>query len=380
MASTSTFKLSTKHCGACNDSFDSDDARRAHSKTQWHVENLRRRVAGLSSLAAPAGNFRVQHRPVSSEAQDAGKKNTGDNENDAEEELSSSSESGDESATEDSDPEASKFITEQCLFCNEICGTFDDNTLHMQTTHGLFIRDLDHLAVDLETLVRYLHLVIFGYRECLYCQSQRRTVEAVQQHMSGKGHCKFSLQDPDSEYRDFFNFAKNPSLDSNSDGDGNADLAIPSLSNLVPHADDDSARLPSGRIVSHRIAGPAGRQQHRSRSQHTSLTAAPTALTPSTQSASPDSTKDDTQSLHVATRQEKRGGSLAGQLAKLSVNDRASLVHLSSAEQRSVLTTRMKQADKARRTELRHRSRVEMLGNKTLMKHFVPDVPGPKNG
>ncbi|KAK3359621.1 C2H2 type zinc-finger-domain-containing protein [Lasiosphaeria hispida] len=368
MASTSTFKLSAKQCGACNASFDSDDDRRAHSKTQWHVENLRRRVAGLSSLAAPA---------VSLPTQDAGSKSPGAGDN-TEEELSSSS---DESVTENSDPKPTKFIAEQCLFCNETCDTFDDSMLHMQKAHGLFIRDLDHLAVDLETLVRYLHLVIFGYRECLYCQSQRRTVEAVQQHMSGKSHCKLNLQDPESEYRDFFDFTQNPSP--NPDDDENTDRLepiIPGSSNLVSHVDSDSARLPSGRIVSHRTAGQAGRQQHRSRSQHTSSAATPAALTPDMPGANPDSTTADTQSLHVATRQEKRGGSLAGQLAKLSVNDRASLVHLSSAEQRSVLTTRIKQADKARRVELRHRSRVEMLGNKTLMKHFLPDVPGPKNG
>ena len=58
----------------------------------------------------------------------------------------------------------------------------------MQKSHGLFIPHHQHLAVDLETLFRYLHLVIFGYRECIQCGTERATIQAVQQHMIGKGH------------------------------------------------------------------------------------------------------------------------------------------------------------------------------------------------
>lgn len=79
----------------------------------------------------------------------------------------------------------------------------------MHKNHGLFIPssidDGSHtLSVDLETLVRYLYLVIFGYNECLQCHTQRQSVNAVQQHMMAKGHCRIDLDDKESEFRDFY--------------------------------------------------------------------------------------------------------------------------------------------------------------------------------
>jgi hypothetical protein len=76
------------------------------------------------------------------------------------------------------------FNHEQCIFCNKFFGTFDSNVAHMQTSHGLFIPDKEHLIVDLETLFSYLHLVIVGHHECICCGTQRNTPVAVQQRQS----------------------------------------------------------------------------------------------------------------------------------------------------------------------------------------------------
>ncbi|KAI0448858.1 hypothetical protein F5B21DRAFT_87809 [Xylaria acuta] len=48
-------------------------------------------------------------------------------------------------------------------------------------------------------------------------------------------------------------------------------------------------------------------------------------------------------------------------------------------KQRAVLAMQMKQLDKSRQTEQWIRCRVERKGNKTLIKHFVNDVPGGLN-
>lgn len=105
----------------------------------------------------------------------------------------------------------------QCLFCSLPSPSFESNLDHMRKKHGLFIPTTiddgtQQLTVDLEIFLEYLHLVIFGYHECLVCHTQRHKSHAVQQHMMGKGHCRLELgeQETDSEdeegneYRDFY--------------------------------------------------------------------------------------------------------------------------------------------------------------------------------
>lgn len=104
----------------------------------------------------------------------------------------------------------------------------------MRLAHGFTIPDRQSLAVDDETLVAYLHLVIFGYHECLLCGSVRPSREAAQQHMTGKNHCRFDLSSEKSEYRDFY------------DDSGVDDAAA------KPVVMKDAMRLPSGKILAHR--------------------------------------------------------------------------------------------------------------------------------
>ncbi len=292
---------------------------------------------------------------------------------------SSSSESDESDAASPPD-EAPEFVPEQCLFCNEASDSFDANLLHMQKSHGLFIKDLDHLIVDFETLVRYLHLVIFGYHECLYCHSQRRTLEAAQQHMRGKSHCKLDdIQNPESEYRDFFDFAAKDAVDE----EGSAQVASLSAANVAALRAGGSVRLPSGRTISSRIptAQVEAAQLERHQRQHSPK---PAALPPSqpqpVSSAAPNAASDsvpvyESSSQALSKRGEKHGAALADQLVHLSVNDRMSLAHLPSSQQRSLLATQKKQADKAERAKQRARSRVELLGNSTLMEHFISETP-----
>lgn len=282
--------------------------------------------------------------------------------------MSLSDESGDASSSEKA---PKQFTPEQCLFCNETFELFDHNILHMQKSHGLFIKDIDHLVVDLETLVRYLHLVVFQYHECLYCHSQRRTAEAAQQHMIGKGHCKIDIQTPDSEYRDFFDFNANES--------GNQLEHSAATLTRAPNPESESVHLPSGKIVTSRTAGPASQkqQQHRSSSPTSALAKARLTTSPDASGTNPEPASLEASS-QALTRGERRDISLTDQLATLSVSDRQSLAHLPSPQQRSVLTTKKKQLDKARRAELRSRSRLELLTNKTSQKHFIEDVRAGK--
>lgn len=304
------------------------------------------------------------------------------------------------------------FIHERCLFCNKDSDDLDSSLLHMQTVHGLYIPDRKHLIVDLDVLVEYLHLVIFGYNECICCGTQRNTPQAVQQHMLGKSHCRFDISNKESEFADFYDSSAAASeADSSDDEDGNTveaegareDAETGAQSNSTRPAglqeaiqpDDTSLRLSSGKIISKGAPSrPHQRRQQEARSRRRS--ASPSLITEGADAASGEEGVDASSSSSSSTalipsnaggrhqgaltKSEKRAQAVTTQLARLSVNDQQSLAHLPASQQRSLLATQQKQAEKARRAERRYRSRVEGLGNKTLMGHYRAAGPERKNG
>ena len=257
---------------------------------------------------------------------------------------------------EDNQDKVPDFAPGECLFCGVESG-LEENITHMSTVHGFRIPYESSLTVDKGTLLWYLHLVINGYNECIFCAKKRRSSEAIQQHMLAKGHCRFDVA---GEYADFYNLTSSEIQDS---------------SNLV-QPEEGSLRLPSGKLLSHRShAQQASSRPHTTRQtsdQPQQQQVHGPAVNPAGASTSPDSTA-------MEARNQKLEG-LALQLSRLSANDRNSLMHLPVSEQRSALVVRRKQIDKAQREEIRARRRVETLGNKTLMKHFKIDVPGRSNG
>ncbi|KAI6081255.1 c2h2 finger domain-containing protein [Hypoxylon rubiginosum] len=269
----------------------------------------------------------------------------------------------------------------QCLFCNIISNDFDANLEHMSNGHGLFIPERQRLVVDLETLVGYFHFVIFAYRECLYCGSQKTTREAVQSHMRDKGHCKFDIADEDSEFRDFYDISSGD--DHNDSDDSEEKQTVPNskgnrIGSQLMQADEGFVRLASGKVLAQRsyraphsskpVAGSSQRQGSLPSSSHreSSPTYSDTAVTPS--------------GSGTLSKSRKRNLAVSHQLSNLRPEDRQQLMHLPAYEQRAVLATQKKQLDKQRRTEQWMRGRLERKGNKTLMKHFVNDVPGRSNG
>ncbi|KLU91663.1 hypothetical protein MAPG_10181 [Magnaporthiopsis poae ATCC 64411] len=277
------------------------------------------------------------------------------------------------------------FNKEQCLFCNKLNGSLEANVAHMQTAHSLFIADRERLAVDLETLLAYLHLVIVGYNECICCGTQRNTTQAVQQHMLGKGHCRFDIESSDSEYADFYNLSESEAgSEEGDDEDDTTAFAKRKGQNPSVQDDEGSLRLPSGRIVSNRSQPQRSSRRRPLRSsspgdiqrldgvESTSDKRNDQAAPPSS-SESTAATQPGTSGLAV-TRAERREDKFNKQLATLRASDVGALAHLSSSEQRAVLATQQKQLEKAARVEQRYRTRLEGLGNKFLMGHFVKDA------
>ncbi|KAI0402501.1 C2H2 type zinc-finger-domain-containing protein [Xylaria palmicola] len=283
-------------------------------------------------------------------------------------------------------PTMQPFTPGQCLFCPNSSSSFADSVIHMQKSHGLFVPYQQHLAVDLETLFKYLHLVIFGYRECIHCGTERSTVQAVQQHMAGKGHCTFDISDPDSEFAEFYDFSMSQDgaesdIKSDVESDDDERRETSTSSNHKPLlADEDSLRLPSGRIISRQTSTQAGpsithlrRRTQTPASQLEYTSPEPEEEDGSGKEAPVSNMRDD---VRVLSKREKRErAAVTYQLATMSANDRHSLAHLSSAQQRSLLATQHRQNEKVQREERRRQGKIDRKGNKNLYAYWHTETP-----
>ncbi|KAL7754991.1 hypothetical protein ACKLNR_014748 [Fusarium oxysporum f. sp. zingiberi] len=315
-------------CSLCDVSFDNSQEHRVHAKSEAHVQALRNRAAASGLIEQPTEDSDTFSHTS----------------NDPEDERSSTDdETGDENETSGS--AIPEFDSTKCIICTHNDESFDKSLIHMETAHGLRIPFRDHLIVDLETVIWYLYFLVATYRECIYCGTRRRTVEGIQQHMRDKGHCRVELTDEMQEFYDL------------------EGLKAHGRENAVS-VDNESLRLSSGKILSHRDA-PTTKPRRASPQEETQENRAPL----------PSHAASD-----ALTARDKKDAALASQLARLSVKDQQSLMHLTSSEQRSFLLQRKKEMDAVRRAERKMRLKTERLSNKTMMTHFKNDVPGRSNG
>ncbi|KAF2714587.1 hypothetical protein K504DRAFT_509584 [Pleomassaria siparia CBS 279.74] len=207
-------------CNTCSVAFETSELQRSHMREPCHVNNVKRRMVQLPALSVE--QYEAQLEPLS---QDDPPNNADD----------------DQEETSDENNHAIPPI--QCLFCplgsitidNYVrlaTLTIDANLQHMRTAHGLFIPSPDRL-VDMDTFLGYLSTVVFYYNTCLYCSTERNSLEGIQTHMRDKGHCMIDL-DGDSE------------LDEDGDGDGEEKESV--------RLTETEMRLPSGAMINSRRA------------------------------------------------------------------------------------------------------------------------------
>ncbi|KFA60541.1 hypothetical protein S40285_09202 [Stachybotrys chlorohalonatus IBT 40285] len=306
-------------CRLCEVPLASSSEWRQHAKSDWHVYKLRLRVAEPGTVVTPpAASPRPEH------AAPAGNDADADHESEDEDDVEISAES--------------EFHAERCIFCDANNDTLDDSLAHMSKTHSFTIPHQDCLAVEIETLLRYLHLVIHGYGECIQCGARRGTVEGIQHHMTAKGHCRFDVA---SDMAEFYN--------------------IPALEY---HADERSLRLPSGRLLNHRTraSGPATSRAARH--------AAARRLEPTTSS----STTAAPGSEIIPIQDNETFEASSSQLARLTRGDQQSLAHLPDHQVRSLLATSARAIEQSQRQEKIARVRLDRAGNLTLFAHFRQDT------
>lgn len=268
------------------------------------------------------------------------------------------------------------FTPGQCLLCPSSSPSFSDSIAHMQKSHSLFIPHQEHLAVDLETLIRYLHLVIFGYRECIQCGTERATVQAVQQHMLGKGHCRFDITEEDSEYAEFYDFEDSAESDVDEENNQETTTNSSQQKQSLP-ADEDSIHLPSGKTISKKSSAQAEQSLFNRLHRRTTRTL-PSQLEYSAVEPDEEENKEvsETGESQALSRREKREKAMiTHQLANMTANDRSSLMHLPPSQQRAMLVAQHRHADKTQKEEKRRQTRIDRKGNKNLYAYWNTETP-----
>ncbi|TVY81344.1 Core trichothecene cluster (CTC) protein [Lachnellula suecica] len=329
-------------CTTCIANLDSKEAKRAHMRDDWHVYNLKRRIASLEPISAIVFQEQVlaskadidgaealssfqkscipceqhytsrkawqahlksrNHLEKSSPLKSKGPLPPGDG--------SSIGARVDEDDAEIEEEEVT-FNSLQCLFCSVESISLDFNLAHMSLAHSFFIPDIEYL-IDVESLLGYLYIVISVFHECLFCGSERSTMSGAQDHMRGKGHCKVDFEDDGHQLQQFYDFSGD--LDCEEDVEQKEIFLVP---------DDDELRLPSGKILGHRSFARIFRQHHLNRlpataSQQQLLTGAESVAEPLSELA-PAESRDRSVAMRAGSSTSLAGVPQLQQRALLAV-------------------------------------------------------------
>ncbi|XP_034559053.1 zinc finger protein 622 isoform X2 [Notolabrus celidotus] len=164
---------------------------------------------------------------------------------------------GDSAASSDLHPAAlpGSIPVTDCLFCSHHSKTLMKNIAHMTKVHGFYIPDVEFL-VDLRGLVRYLGEKVGAGNVCLWCNEKGRSfysAEAVQSHMTDKGHCKlFAEGDAALEFADFYDFRSSyPDRKEGEEAEVDGD-ELPDDKTLEYDDETLELTLPSGAKIGHR--------------------------------------------------------------------------------------------------------------------------------
>ncbi len=295
-------------CISCRVAFADGDVQRAHYKSDWHRYNLKRKVAEMPPVTAEVFREKVLAQKAESNAQseektskhcdvcnkffssenafanhlhskkhkeqetkyknDASKPdNQVEIQNKRNANLSNSEPENVESDGEYEEADDESLETTQCLFCPHFSTTFEDNMRHMTKSHSFYIPDLQYVT-DLEALIGYLGEKVGLGKVCLYCNSKGKefhSIEAVQKHMTDKGHCKIFYEGDDIlEFSDFYDFTSSypdAELGDNSES-SDTEVSLPEGALSVSENTGELC-LPSGAKVGHRSLRRYYRQQLR---------------------------------------------------------------------------------------------------------------------
>ncbi|RAH67234.1 putative C2H2 finger domain protein [Aspergillus aculeatinus CBS 121060] len=246
-------------CNTCLVAFRGSDAQRDHMRRDWHLYNMKRRIASLPPVSQETFNEKVlaakatttaaaakaafettcvacqktfysensyQNHIKSSKHKAREARMKREHADDASSVMSSTFSLGEpinkpqrvgeaevskvadtlkeatieEENEEGEDEEMSddSFSSARCLFCPNTAADIQENTEHMLKAHGMFIPEKEYLA-DLEGLLNYLYRKINENSECTYCHVIKNSPAAIRTHMKDKGHCMIAFESEDEQ-------------------------------------------------------------------------------------------------------------------------------------------------------------------------------------
>jgi pre-60S factor REI1 len=261
-----------------------------------------------------------------------------DDEDEVEAEAENEDEGEDKNEDEDDLIQDTIDRSSNCLFCSLRSPNMEANILHMHTIHGLFIPSPDQL-LDMKTFLGYLASVVFTYNTCLYCNTERRSVEGIQTHMRDKGHCMINL-DAESELLEFWDLEE---IDEESD-DIAGKMAAVKLS-------DSEMRLPSGAIIN-------------SRSDSTQLRAKPALTHARLKSSQFRVKKNDLKAIADADADPEPNRLRARNDRQLAIRGEMGLLGLSDMQKRALQVTEKKLKKREMVARAAQRWATEKVANK----------------
>ena len=210
-------------CTACAIEFEETESNehREHFKTEWHIYNTKRRVAGLQPISETTwdeklAKIRQQQDLVQTQMAEA--KITPAPSTPAREWIA---------------PPVDELTS---FFDNKRFASVEDNLAHMSLKHSFFIPYVEWV-VDWSGLLTRLCARIIDEHQCFTCAKIFRTAAAVQGHMSDCGHSRINLDDDEliESIEPFFDFS-----------------AKEEIVDELEFLEDGSVLLPSGGVLTHR--------------------------------------------------------------------------------------------------------------------------------
>ncbi|KXH26607.1 hypothetical protein CSIM01_02908 [Colletotrichum simmondsii] len=199
---------------------------------------------------------------------------------------------------------------------------------------------------------------------------------------SCKGHCRFDPADHDSEFADFYDFTFSEA-EGNEESDFEMDIeecnvrnesASPSRQPL--QVDEDSLRLPSGKIISKRSSDQTGLSiNHLRRRMRTPPSRLEYARAESEEEESSEDSLHSGGTQALSEREKRERAVITHQLANMRANDRSALMHLSASEQRSLLAVQYRNEEKVQKEERRRQGKIDRKGNKNLYAYWNTETP-----
>jgi pre-60S factor REI1 len=216
-ASEADAEKNVKHyCSVCKKTFGNDKALQSHLVSNRHMEAVKE-VSGKEDVEMkPEGVIVDTVESVKGEEKTVEKKRGKNFPVEEAIPLIKVSEKKVEMEVEDEEDEDWEEVEGEpipitnCLFCEKESKDWERNLVHMSTAHSFFIPDAEY-CVDVEGLLEYLGSKVGEGMMCLWCNERGRsfyTLQAAQQHMRDKGHCRMLYEgEALFEYTDFYDYS-----------------------------------------------------------------------------------------------------------------------------------------------------------------------------